>query len=177
MRTSASILAIFVLPHICLAHWSPSKGAQINFYTDTQCTAYNGEVAAWWNQAPLVGVADPGADSPPGLLGETGYNFAIKAQPRRRVDYRSTSARVNLAALVEEINEVSGDIQKCNWNTAVIGSFKITLHDLFQAISNQTFIPRLAQRYNTEVNRIALRVAFNCIFGYPYLFDISISVL
>ncbi|KAJ7314962.1 hypothetical protein DFH08DRAFT_1040571 [Mycena albidolilacea] len=57
-----SILAIFALPHICLANWSPGKGAQVNFYTDTQCTAYNGEVAAWWNQAqPLVGVAGSGA--------------------------------------------------------------------------------------------------------------------
>ncbi|KAJ7300766.1 hypothetical protein DFH08DRAFT_946319 [Mycena albidolilacea] len=33
--------------HPSLANWTPVKGAQINFYTNTQCTAYNGEVAAW----------------------------------------------------------------------------------------------------------------------------------
>ncbi|KAJ7829192.1 hypothetical protein B0H14DRAFT_2810591 [Mycena olivaceomarginata] len=61
MRTCTSILAILMailsqLAHLSLANWTRGKGAQINFYTDTQCTAYHGEVAAWWNRVPLVAV-------------------------------------------------------------------------------------------------------------------------
>jgi hypothetical protein len=61
MRTSTSILAILMaslshFAHPSLANWTPVKGAQINFYTNTQCTAYNGEVAAWWDRAPRVGI-------------------------------------------------------------------------------------------------------------------------
>ncbi|KAJ7477629.1 hypothetical protein FB451DRAFT_1396587 [Mycena latifolia] len=60
MRTSASTyLAILTaaaqLTPVCVANWTPGKAAQINFYTDTACTQYNGEGAAWWNQSPMVG--------------------------------------------------------------------------------------------------------------------------
>ncbi|KAJ7873452.1 hypothetical protein B0H13DRAFT_2349023 [Mycena leptocephala] len=41
--------------HVSFANWMPDKAAQINFFTNTQCTAYNGEVAAWWTLSPLVG--------------------------------------------------------------------------------------------------------------------------
>ncbi|KAF7373888.1 hypothetical protein MSAN_00601100 [Mycena sanguinolenta] len=40
----------------CLATWSSGKAAQINFYTDTHCSAYTGEAAAWWETSPEVGV-------------------------------------------------------------------------------------------------------------------------
>jgi hypothetical protein len=50
------ILAALVLfAQVSFANWTPDKAAQINFFSNTQCTAYNGEVAAWWTLSPLVG--------------------------------------------------------------------------------------------------------------------------
>lgn len=44
------------MAHPILATYSPGKGGQINFYTDTKCSRYNGEVACWWNKAPAIGL-------------------------------------------------------------------------------------------------------------------------
>ncbi|KAL7966030.1 hypothetical protein HDV63DRAFT_408036 [Trichoderma sp. SZMC 28014] len=38
------------------ATYSSGKGGQINFYTDTKCSDYNGEAACWWNKAPAIGL-------------------------------------------------------------------------------------------------------------------------
>ncbi|KAJ6468877.1 hypothetical protein C8R45DRAFT_1105511 [Mycena sanguinolenta] len=55
--TSTALITLTTLAQIapCLATWTLGKAAQINFYTDTRCTAYNGEVAAWWTTSPEVG--------------------------------------------------------------------------------------------------------------------------
>ncbi|KAJ7457326.1 hypothetical protein FB451DRAFT_1509517 [Mycena latifolia] len=54
---------------VALANWTPDKAAQINFYTDTKCSAYAGEAAAFWTQLPLVG----GIGSTVSLLPTLGY--------------------------------------------------------------------------------------------------------
>ncbi|KAJ7683051.1 hypothetical protein B0H14DRAFT_3535441 [Mycena olivaceomarginata] len=58
MRTRTLTVSIIftALTHLtpCLATWSFEKGAEINFYTGTQCTRYNGEADAWWNHRPFI---------------------------------------------------------------------------------------------------------------------------
>jgi hypothetical protein len=40
--------------------WERDQAAQMNFYTDTQCTQFAGTASAWWSKSPLVGtVVDP----------------------------------------------------------------------------------------------------------------------
>ncbi|KAF8145874.1 hypothetical protein K438DRAFT_1781589 [Mycena galopus ATCC 62051] len=54
--TFFAILATLVMfTLVSFANWAPDKAAQINFFADARCSAYNGEVAAWWTLSPLVG--------------------------------------------------------------------------------------------------------------------------
>ncbi|KAJ7472211.1 hypothetical protein FB451DRAFT_1471523 [Mycena latifolia] len=57
MRASVStyFAILAAAAQVALANWTPDKAAQINFYTDTKCSAYAGEAAAFWTQSPLVG--------------------------------------------------------------------------------------------------------------------------
>ncbi|KAJ6581002.1 hypothetical protein B0H19DRAFT_490712 [Mycena capillaripes] len=48
---------------VSFANWAPDRAAQINFYTNTQCSTYASEVAALWTQTPLVGVVEPGTNA------------------------------------------------------------------------------------------------------------------
>ncbi|EHK39365.1 hypothetical protein TRIATDRAFT_288158 [Trichoderma atroviride IMI 206040] len=56
----ALISMVASMAHPILATYSPGKGGQINFYTDTKCSHYNGEVACWWNKTPFIGLAYEG---------------------------------------------------------------------------------------------------------------------
>ncbi|KAK6981105.1 hypothetical protein R3P38DRAFT_3464536 [Favolaschia claudopus] len=51
-----ALTILFAFIPFCWANWSSGKAAQINFYTDTKCSAYTGEVAAYWNAFPNPGV-------------------------------------------------------------------------------------------------------------------------
>ncbi|KAJ6544359.1 hypothetical protein B0H19DRAFT_1267638 [Mycena capillaripes] len=53
--TFTSLAILSALAQLTLANWTPGKAAQINFYSDTVCTQYDGEAAAYWNQSPMVG--------------------------------------------------------------------------------------------------------------------------
>ncbi|KAJ7260695.1 hypothetical protein C8J57DRAFT_1600967 [Mycena rebaudengoi] len=64
MRATSTYLTILmVVAQVSFANWAPEKGAQINFYTDARCGQYTGEVAAWWNNLPAVGVGSDGRDA------------------------------------------------------------------------------------------------------------------
>jgi hypothetical protein len=51
----ALVAAVAYLPRFSLAIWLPGKAAQLNFYADTGCLQYTGEVEAFWTESPLVG--------------------------------------------------------------------------------------------------------------------------
>jgi hypothetical protein len=63
IRTSFLTVLVAVLSQfapLSLADWEFANGAraaQINFYTDTDCTAYNGEAVALYDRAPHVSIA------------------------------------------------------------------------------------------------------------------------
>ncbi|KAJ7210219.1 hypothetical protein C8J57DRAFT_1540018 [Mycena rebaudengoi] len=60
--TSTYFTILMAVAQVSFANWAPEKGAQVNFYTDSGCGQYAGEVAVWWNKSPAVGVAGRDAD-------------------------------------------------------------------------------------------------------------------
>ncbi|KAK7062499.1 hypothetical protein R3P38DRAFT_2835468 [Favolaschia claudopus] len=56
MRTPTFLTLTLALLPSCIANWSSGKAAQMNFYTDTKCSAYTGEAAAFYEAFPKVGV-------------------------------------------------------------------------------------------------------------------------
>lgn len=56
-----AVVACFTEPTV--ATYSAGKGGQINFYTDSSCSKYNGEAACWWNQSPYIGLEVSGGQT------------------------------------------------------------------------------------------------------------------
>ncbi|KAF7362980.1 hypothetical protein MVEN_00649600 [Mycena venus] len=52
---SALLTAIAQVPLLSLANWMPGSAVRINFYTDVQCSQYDGAVEVWWTMSPFVG--------------------------------------------------------------------------------------------------------------------------
>src|SRR4051794_28081659 len=55
MHPSTLLAVLATLTPVTIANWTPDRATQINFYTDTKCTAYAGETSSYFSRFPHVG--------------------------------------------------------------------------------------------------------------------------